>query len=190
MKPKLLGTLFLSFAKVGVMTFGGGYAMLPMLQREIVDAHGWATEEELADYYAIGQCTPGVIAVNTATFIGQKLGGPACAAATTKITGESFVKTARARTARKMHTVGASTTAFFQSLTTAFKISAQTQTRMPAKALRTAGRSAKFDKSAAIRVQMDYSSTSTKVKSTKARATHLVQRANFASQVLDLALKE
>ncbi len=83
MKPKLLGTLFLSFAKVGVMTFGGGYAMLPMLQREIVDAHGWATEEELADYYAIGQCTPGVIAVNTATFIGQKLGGPACAAAAT-----------------------------------------------------------------------------------------------------------
>ena len=83
MKPKLLGTLFLSFAKVGVMTFGGGYAMLPMLQREIVDAHGWATEEELADYYAIGQCTPGVIAVNTATFIGQKLGGPLCAAAAT-----------------------------------------------------------------------------------------------------------
>lgn len=83
MKPKLLGTLFLSFAKVGVMTFGGGYAMLPMLQREIVDARGWATEEELADYYAIGQCTPGVIAVNTATFIGQKLGGPLCAAAAT-----------------------------------------------------------------------------------------------------------
>ena len=57
--------------------------MLPMLQREIVEARGWATEEELADYYAIGQCTPGVIAVNTATFIGQKLGGPLCAAAAT-----------------------------------------------------------------------------------------------------------
>ena len=83
MKPKLLASVFLSFAKVGVLTFGGGYAMLPMLQREIVDAHGWATEEELADYYAIGQCTPGVIAVNTATFIGQKLGGVACAAAAT-----------------------------------------------------------------------------------------------------------
>ena len=54
-----------------------------MLQREVVDARGWATEEELADYYAIGQCTPGVIAVNTATFIGQKLGGPLCAAAAT-----------------------------------------------------------------------------------------------------------
>ena len=83
MKLKLLASLFVSFAKVGVLTFGGGYAMLPMLQREIVDARGWATEEELADYYAIGQCTPGVIAVNTATFIGQKLGGPLCAAAAT-----------------------------------------------------------------------------------------------------------
>ena len=64
--------LFLTFAKVGVMTFGGGYAMLPILQREVVENKGWATEEELADYFAIGQCTPGVIAVNTATFIGQK----------------------------------------------------------------------------------------------------------------------
>ena len=67
--------MFLSFAKVGVMTFGGGYAMLPILQREIVEKQGWATEEELMDYFAIGQCTPGVIAVNTATFIGQKLRG-------------------------------------------------------------------------------------------------------------------
>ena len=64
--------LFLTFAKVGVMTFGGGYAMLPILQREVVEKKGWATEEELMDYFAIGQCTPGVIAVNTATFIGQK----------------------------------------------------------------------------------------------------------------------
>lgn len=67
--------MFLAFAKVGVMTFGGGYAMLPILQREIVEARHWATEEELSDYFAIGQCTPGVIAVNTATFVGQKLGG-------------------------------------------------------------------------------------------------------------------
>ena len=64
--------MFVSFAKVGVMTFGGGYAMLPVLQREIVENKKWATEEELTDYYAIGQCTPGVIAVNTATFVGQK----------------------------------------------------------------------------------------------------------------------
>lgn len=68
-------TLFLTFAKVGVMTFGGGYAMLPILQREVVENKGWATDEELADYFAIGQCTPGVIAVNTATFIGQKQRG-------------------------------------------------------------------------------------------------------------------
>lgn len=64
--------MFLTFAKVGGMTFGGGYAMLPILQREIVEKKGWATEEELMDYFAIGQCTPGIIAVNTATFIGQK----------------------------------------------------------------------------------------------------------------------
>lgn len=62
--------LFFTFAKIGVCTFGGGYAMLPILQRELVDNKGWATEEELADYYAVGQCTPGVIAVNTATFVG------------------------------------------------------------------------------------------------------------------------
>ena len=67
--------LFLAFARVGVMTFGGGYAMIPILEREIVDKHGWATEEELMDYYAVGQCTPGIIAVNTATFIGYKLLG-------------------------------------------------------------------------------------------------------------------
>ena len=67
--------LFLTFAKVGVCTFGGGYAMLPILQREVVENKGWATEEELTDYFAIGQCTPGVIAVNTATFIGYKYKG-------------------------------------------------------------------------------------------------------------------
>ena len=71
---KLL-TLFLSFAKVGVTTFGGGYAMIPILEREIVDTKGWASSEELMDYYAVGQCTPGVIAVNTATFIGYKVAG-------------------------------------------------------------------------------------------------------------------
>ena len=64
--------MFLTFAKVGVMTFGGGYAMLPILQREIVEKNKWATDAELTDYFAIGQCTPGIIAVNTATFIGRK----------------------------------------------------------------------------------------------------------------------
>lgn len=76
-KDVSLGTLFWTFAKMGVMTFGGGYAMLPILQREVVENKHWATEEEIIDYYAIGQCTPGIIAVNTATFIGQKKRGAA-----------------------------------------------------------------------------------------------------------------
>ena len=74
-KMKQLFQLFITFAKIGGMTFGGGYAMLPFLQREIVEKNKWATEEEIMDYFAIGQCTPGVIAVNTATFIGYKLAG-------------------------------------------------------------------------------------------------------------------
>ena len=72
---KELWTMFWACARIGGLTFGGGYAMLPMLQKEVVEKHGWATEEELMDYYAIGQCTPGVIAVNTATFVGQKTRG-------------------------------------------------------------------------------------------------------------------
>ena len=72
---KELLDMFITFAKVGVMTFGGGYAMLPILQREVVENKGWAEEAELADYYAIGQCTPGIIAVNVATFIGYKKRG-------------------------------------------------------------------------------------------------------------------
>lgn len=72
---KELFELFFMFCKIGGFTFGGGYAMLPMLQREVVDNKGWATEKELIDYFAIGQCTPGIIAVNTATFIGYKRKG-------------------------------------------------------------------------------------------------------------------
>lgn len=72
---KTLFKMFLTFARIGGFTFGGGYAMLPMLQREVVEKYKWATNDELLDYYAIGQCTPGVIAVNTATFIGYKLKG-------------------------------------------------------------------------------------------------------------------
>lgn len=67
--------LFLVFSKVGVCTFGGGYAMLPILQREVVETRHWTTDDELNDYFAIGQCTPGIIAVNTATFIGAKQRG-------------------------------------------------------------------------------------------------------------------
>ena len=71
-EAKSLGTLFFTFFKIGLFTFGGGYAMLPLLQREIVEKKKWATEEEMLDYFAVGQCTPGVIAVNTATFVGFK----------------------------------------------------------------------------------------------------------------------
>lgn len=78
---KELVELFLAFARIGGLTFGGGYAMLPMLQREAVEKKGWVTEEELMDYYAVGQCIPGVIAVNTAVFIGTKAKGLAGAIA-------------------------------------------------------------------------------------------------------------
>ena len=74
-KKTSLWSLFITFAKVGVMTFGGGYAMLPILEREVVTNHGWSTSEQMLDYYAIGQCTPGVIAVNVSTFVGYKTRG-------------------------------------------------------------------------------------------------------------------
>lgn len=67
--------LFLTFARIGGFTFGGGYAMLPILQREVVEKRKWVTANELTDYYAIGQCTPGIIAVNTATFVGNRTKG-------------------------------------------------------------------------------------------------------------------
>lgn len=72
---KELFKLFGLFFKVGIMTFGGGYAMLPMLERELVIKNKFVTMEEIMDYFAIGQCTPGIIAVNTATFIGHKRKG-------------------------------------------------------------------------------------------------------------------
>ena len=72
---KEMWKLFVAFFKIGLFTFGGGYAMLPMIQREIREKNNWCTEEEILDYYAIGQCTPGVIAVNCATFVGYKIKG-------------------------------------------------------------------------------------------------------------------
>ena len=72
---KILVELFTSFMRIGGFTFGGGYAMLPLIQKEIVDRRGWASDEEVLDYFTIGQITPGVIAVNTATFIGYKKAG-------------------------------------------------------------------------------------------------------------------
>ncbi|MDD3214417.1 MAG: chromate transporter [Eubacteriales bacterium] len=80
---KELLELFFSFMSVGVMTFGGGYAMLPMLSREIVEKRQWVSQEEMMDYFSIGQCTPGIIAVNTATFIGYRRRGVLGAAVAT-----------------------------------------------------------------------------------------------------------
>ncbi|MBR4015216.1 MAG: chromate transporter [Anaerotignum sp.] len=80
---KELWILFSTFCKIGGFTFGGGYAMLPMLQKEVVEKQKWATEDEVLDYFAIGQCTPGIIFVNTATFIGYKQKGIAGAVAAT-----------------------------------------------------------------------------------------------------------
>jgi len=72
---KILFKLLFAFIKIGFFTFGGGYAMLPMVKKEIVEHYKWATEEEVLDMFAIGQITPGIIAVNTATFIGYKVKG-------------------------------------------------------------------------------------------------------------------
>ena len=68
-------TLYWTFVRIGCVTFGGGYAMLPILERELVEKRGWTTMEDLRDYFAIGQCTPGIIAMNVSTFIGEKRGG-------------------------------------------------------------------------------------------------------------------
>ncbi len=72
---KELWELFLVFTRIGAVNFGGGYAMLPLLQRDLEQNHHWVTTEELMDYFAIGQCTPGIIAINVATFIGYKRKG-------------------------------------------------------------------------------------------------------------------
>lgn len=67
--------LFWAFFRIGGLTFGGGLSMLPMLRYELVEKMQWVSEEELLDCYAIGQCTPGIIAVNTATYVGYKRKG-------------------------------------------------------------------------------------------------------------------
>lgn len=79
----MIKSLFISFFKVGLFTFGGGYGMLPMLEREIIENKKWASREEILDIYALAQTVPGVIAVNTATFIGQRQAGYAGALAAT-----------------------------------------------------------------------------------------------------------
>ena len=68
-----LWKIFAVFFKMGLFTFGGGYAMLPILKSEVAEKYKWVSEEELLNYYSVGQCTPGMIAVNAASFIGYKL---------------------------------------------------------------------------------------------------------------------
>lgn len=72
---KELIELYLAFLRIGSVNFGGGYAMLPLLQRDLEEKKHWVTTEELMDYFAIGQCTPGIIALNVSTFIGYKRKG-------------------------------------------------------------------------------------------------------------------
>jgi len=85
--------LYWTFVKIGCVTFGGGYAMLPILERELVDKRGWTTMDDLRDYFSIGQATPGIIALNVSTFIGEKRGKVkgAVAATTGFLTGPIII---------------------------------------------------------------------------------------------------
>ena len=89
----LMFELYWTFVKIGCVTFGGGYAMLPILERELVDRRHWTTLDDLRDYFSIGQCTPGIIALNVSTFIGEKRGGVrgALAATTGFLTGPVLI---------------------------------------------------------------------------------------------------
>ncbi|WP_319371859.1 chromate transporter [uncultured Ilyobacter sp.] len=71
----ILWEIFWSFFKIGAVTFGGGYAMIPLIEKEMITNKKWIDEEELLEIIAIAQMTPGVIAINTATFVGRKAGG-------------------------------------------------------------------------------------------------------------------
>lgn len=87
-----LWAIFFSFVKIGAFTFGGGYAMLPIMQKEIIEGRGWITHREVADYYAVAQCLPGMIAVNTAAFVGHKVRGrPGSLVACLGVVTPSFV---------------------------------------------------------------------------------------------------
>lgn len=89
---KIYWELICAFMRIGAFTFGGGYVMLPLIQKEIVDKKRWATEEEIMDYYAVSQCTPGIIMVNTATFIGYYLKGiPGAIVATLSVVTPSII---------------------------------------------------------------------------------------------------
>ena len=74
-KWKTLWQVFATFFKIGAFTFGGGYAMIPLIQRETVDNHKWVTEDDILEIIAIAESTPGPIAINSATFVGYRTCG-------------------------------------------------------------------------------------------------------------------
>ena len=80
---KELWKIFLTFMKIGAFTFGGGYAMIPLIQREAVEHHHWVADEDILDIVAIAESTPGPIAINAATFVGYRVKGFAGALAAT-----------------------------------------------------------------------------------------------------------
>lgn len=85
-------SLFAIFLKIGAFTFGGGYAMIPLIQREVVEKKEWISNEDILDVVAIAESTPGPIAINAATFVGYKVGGAKGAlAATFGVVLPSFV---------------------------------------------------------------------------------------------------
>lgn len=91
-KTKLILKLFLTFFKIGAFTFGGGYAMIPLIEKETVEKNEWITSEEILEVFAISESTPGPIAINTATFIGYKIAGFfGAAAATLGVVLPSFI---------------------------------------------------------------------------------------------------
>jgi len=73
--PEKLSTIFWSFCKIGSVMFGGGYAMLPLLEKEITGNRKWCTQEEMVDTFALAQLIPGVVAINTSMFVGHRLRG-------------------------------------------------------------------------------------------------------------------
>ena len=75
MKDNKILKLFLTFLKIGAFTFGGGYAMIPIIQRETVEKHGWVNDDEILEMLAISESTPGPIAINSATFVGYRVAG-------------------------------------------------------------------------------------------------------------------
>lgn len=89
---RILPDLFLTFGKIGLFTFGGGYAMIPLIQREAAERKGWVSQEDILDVVAIAESTPGPIAINAATFIGHKVAGkPGAACATLGVVLPSFI---------------------------------------------------------------------------------------------------